>query len=64
VVEKVLEAGEGFELGNIVDELSRLRNDKILTFGSVERVTQGSYFRTYPGIHPCDGFFAAILRKR
>jgi len=66
VVEKVLgeAAGKEFEPGNISEELSRLRNDKILTVAKIERLTQGPYLRTYPGVHPCDGFFAAILRRR
>lgn len=26
-------------------------------------LTRGPYLRTIPGVHPCDGFFAAILQK-
>jgi 16S rRNA (cytosine967-C5)-methyltransferase len=66
VVEKALgdAAGSEFELGNISESLSQLRNDKILTSANVERFTQGPYLRTYPGVHPCDGFFAVLLRRR
>jgi 16S rRNA (cytosine967-C5)-methyltransferase len=67
VVEKALGgktlAAEGFELGSILEELSRLQNNRILTASNIERLTQGPYLRTYPGAHPCDGFFAALLRK-
>jgi 16S rRNA C967 or C1407 C5-methylase (RsmB/RsmF family) len=24
----------------------------------------GPYLRTIPGVHPCDGFFAAILERK
>ena len=66
VVERVLgeATGKEFVLGNISEELSQLRNDKILTSANVERLSQGPYLRTYPGVHPCDGFFAALLRRR
>jgi 16S rRNA (cytosine967-C5)-methyltransferase len=66
VVEKALgeATGNEFELGNISESLSQLRNDKILTSANIERLTQGPYLRTYPGVHPCDGFFAALLRRR
>jgi 16S rRNA C967 or C1407 C5-methylase (RsmB/RsmF family) len=56
-------AGQGFELGSILEELLRLQNDKILTTSNIERLAEGPYLRTAPGVHPCDGFFAALLRK-
>jgi 16S rRNA (cytosine967-C5)-methyltransferase len=30
----------------------------------VDSLTRGPYLRTLPGIHPCDGFFAAILIRK
>jgi len=55
--------GKEFELGSISKELSRLQDNKLLTVANVERLTQGQYLRTYPGVHPCDGFFAALLLR-
>jgi len=52
-----------FELRSIAGELLQLQNNRILTIANIERLTQGPYLRTYPGVHPCDGFFAALLRK-
>ena len=26
-------------------------------------LVSGDFLRTIPGVHPCDGFFAAILQK-
>src|SRR5882724_719415 len=65
VVEKALgeATGSEFELGNISESLSQLRDNKVLTVANVERLTQGQYLRTYPGVHPCDGFFAALLLR-
>jgi 16S rRNA (cytosine967-C5)-methyltransferase len=28
-----------------------------------ESTVEGNYLRTLPGVHPCDGFFIAVLRK-
>jgi 16S rRNA (cytosine967-C5)-methyltransferase len=55
--------GQEFGLGSIIEELSHLQNNKILTTPNIERLTQGPYLRTYSGVHPCDGFFAALLHK-
>jgi 16S rRNA (cytosine967-C5)-methyltransferase len=63
VVEQAL-SGQGFELCDINVELLNLQNEKILTATNIERLTRGPYLRTFPGVHPCDGFFAALLRKR
>jgi 16S rRNA (cytosine967-C5)-methyltransferase len=65
VVERAMREGTAkeFELGSISEELSRLQDNKILTVANPERLTQGQYLRTYPGVHPCDGFFAALLRR-
>jgi 16S rRNA (cytosine967-C5)-methyltransferase len=64
--EQVVEAALGaeFELGNIAEELVRLQNNKILTVVNIDRLTQGPYLRTFQGVHPCDGFFAALLHRR
>ena len=63
VVDQVLAVQQTFELGDIAAELARLQNEKVLT-ASPDRLTQGPYLRTFPGVHPCDGFFAALLRRK
>jgi 16S rRNA (cytosine967-C5)-methyltransferase len=45
------------------NELLRLRNAGELVWDNVETLVQGNFLRTIPGVHPCDGFFAAILEK-
>ncbi len=64
VIEQVIAADNSFE---VVDSRERLRQLQVsgeLEWPSLESLTRGPYLRTIPGIHPCDGFFAAILKKR
>ena len=63
VVEKVLAAGEQFRLVDCRTELERLRSEGELAWKEIDSLVSGAYLRTIPGVHPCDGFFAAILEK-
>jgi len=64
VVEKSLSANSDFRLIDCRGELERLRNDEELVFTDVESLLSGPYLRTIPGVHPTDGFFAAILERK
>ncbi len=44
-------------------ELDRLKETAELIWPDLASMTRGPYLRTVPGIHPCDGFFAAVLEK-
>jgi 16S rRNA (cytosine967-C5)-methyltransferase len=44
------------------DQLNLLRNEGVLVC-SLDWLVQGPYLRTIPGVHPCDGFFAALLER-
>jgi 16S rRNA (cytosine967-C5)-methyltransferase len=44
-------------------ELDRLQNEGELICPDTSSLLRGPYLRTLPGVHPCDGFFAAILEK-
>jgi 16S rRNA (cytosine967-C5)-methyltransferase len=44
-------------------ELENLRAAGQLTWPDLSSLTRGPYLRTIPGVHPCDGFFAAILER-
>lgn len=44
-------------------ELDRMRATGELTWPNPFSLISGPYLRTIPGIHACDGFFAAILEK-
>ena len=39
------------------------KSEKRLREPDPAQLTRGPYMRTIPGIHPCDGFFAAILER-
>jgi 16S rRNA (cytosine967-C5)-methyltransferase len=63
VVERALAEGNGFRLRDCGAELEQLRTEGELTWAGPDSLTRSPYLRTLPGIHPCDGFFAAILER-
>jgi 16S rRNA (cytosine967-C5)-methyltransferase len=64
VVDQALAENAPFRLVDCRTELARLKEDSELLSLDVSTLTRGPYLRTIPGIHPCDGFFAAILERR
>jgi 16S rRNA (cytosine967-C5)-methyltransferase len=62
VIEKV-SSKTSFRVIDCRGELERLRAASELVWNDLESLTRGPYLRTIPGIHPCDGFFAAVLEK-
>jgi 16S rRNA (cytosine967-C5)-methyltransferase len=64
VVEKALSVDHSFRVLDCRIELERLRSQGELRWEDVASLTSGPYLRTIPGVHPCDGFFAAILERR
>jgi 16S rRNA (cytosine967-C5)-methyltransferase len=63
VVEQAQKEDSSLRLINCRDELDRLRSTGVLTWPDLVSLTKGPFLRTIPGIHPCDGFFAAILER-
>ena len=63
VIEQALSESDSFRLFDCRSELDRLRTTGELTWPEPTTLTRGPYLRTIPGIHPCDGFFAAILGR-
>ena len=63
VVREALNGRRGFHLLDCRDELRRLQRSGELVWKDVEDLADGPFLRTLPGVHPCDGFFAAILEK-
>lgn len=45
------------------EELLRLQQSGELIFPDLDSLVAGYFLRTIPGVHPCDGFFAAVLKK-
>jgi 16S rRNA (cytosine967-C5)-methyltransferase len=63
VIERCLEERSLFRLLDCRTELERLQQEGELIWPDIFSLTRGPYLRTLPGVHPCDGFFAAILEK-
>ena len=63
VVDKVLSSHPEFRLVPCREELLRLRESGELVWEDVESMVRGAFLRTLPGVHPCDGFFAAVLER-
>jgi 16S rRNA (cytosine967-C5)-methyltransferase len=63
VVEKALLVDHSFRTIDCRIELEQLRSRNELRWEDIDSLTDGPYLRTIPGVHPCDGFFAAILGK-
>lgn len=64
VLEQALTGNNSFRLLDCRSELDYLKAAGELTWPDPLSLTRGPYFRTLPGIHPCDGFFAAILERK
>jgi 16S rRNA (cytosine967-C5)-methyltransferase len=64
VLQGVLRSNEDFRTVEIGRELERMKAEGKLLWPDLDSLTRGPYLRTIPGIHPCDGFFAALLEKR
>jgi 16S rRNA (cytosine967-C5)-methyltransferase len=62
VIEKTLAERSSFRVVDCRDEIERLRASGELIWGR-DSLVRGPYLRTIPGVHPCDGFFAAILAR-
>lgn len=63
VVRKTLERYEALKLIDCALELRKLQTSGELAWKDLDSLLSGPYLRTIPGVHPCDGFFAAILEK-
>jgi len=67
VVAQGLETVPGSGVVPIEGILDRLADRGVLTAEGQERLksaTEGGFLRTLPGVHPCDGFFAAVLERQ
>ncbi|HXJ86346.1 MAG TPA: 16S rRNA (cytosine(967)-C(5))-methyltransferase RsmB [Candidatus Binatia bacterium] len=64
VIGQLLKEDPNLFLRDCRKELDHLKTTGALTWPDPGSLTRGPYLRTVPGIHPCDGFFAAILESR
>jgi 16S rRNA (cytosine967-C5)-methyltransferase len=66
VVEAALRECSGYRFVPVDSILDRLAASGIVTpegRALLESAISGPYLRTLPGVHPCDGFFAAVLAR-
>ena len=64
VVEAVLAGNSEFAIAGCRGELELLQKSGELMWQDLGSLLSGPYLRTLPGVHPCDGFFAAIVERR
>ena len=62
VIQKALAADVAFRLVDCRERLEELRASGELVWEG-EPLVSGPYLRTIPGVHPCDGFFAAVMAR-
>lgn len=62
VIEEVLRDASGYELIDCREELEGLRTAGELAWSDIDSLVSGEFLRTIPGVHSCDGFFAAVLK--
>src|SRR6185369_8774417 len=63
VVAACVSVSSDFKIIPARTELHRLQESGELVWKNVDELISGNFLRTIPGVHPCDGFFAAILEK-
>ena len=63
VIHRVLDGNSDFHFVDCRVELERLQAAGELAWPDPWSLVSGPSLRTLPGVHPCDGFFAAILER-
>lgn len=64
VVEMALGGDAAFNVLDCKEELETLRKSGDLCWKDTASLLDGPYLRTIPGVHPCDGFFAAVIERK
>ena len=65
VIEAALDGTTEFKIVDCKAALEQLRQSGELSAGlDIASLLAGPYLRTIPGVHPCDGFFAAIIERQ
>src|SRR5208283_5122296 len=64
VVEAALEGAAEFTVIDCKQELEQLRQSGEMDWKDIASLLAGPFLRTIPGVHPGDGFFAAMIERR
>lgn len=63
VITACLQGNNDFHIVPIKEELTRLQQAGELVWKNLGQLTSGNFLRTISGVQPCDGFFAAVLKR-
>lgn len=63
VLAEVMAGRSDLSLLDCRDELQRLKAEGELVWDDPDSLVRGQFLRTLPGVHPCDGFFAAVIER-
>ncbi len=63
VVEEAMAGRCGFRLLDCRAELRKLQEAGELVWSEPESLAREEFLQTVPGVHPCDGFFAAVVER-
>jgi len=64
VVDAALDGTAELKIVDLKGELEQLRQSREMCWEDIASLLAGPYLRTIPGVHPCDGFFAAMIERR
>lgn len=63
VVRAALQRNSEFRFIPVREELLKLKAEGVLIWSDTDQLVSGNFLSTIPGVHPCDGFFAAIFER-
>jgi len=64
VVAELMAGRDDLRLLDCREQLQRLRQEGELVWDDLDSLVRGKFLRTLPGVHPFDGFFAAMIESR
>jgi 16S rRNA (cytosine967-C5)-methyltransferase len=64
VVETALYGAAECKVADFKGELEQLQRCGEMCWQDIASLLAGPYLRTIPGVHPCDGFFAAMIERK
>ena len=63
VVDRFLSHNHDFRLSPVKPLLHELAEEGLIRTAVIENLAKADFLRTFPGLHRCDGFFAAFLKR-
>ena len=63
VVNRFLSHNHDFRISPVKPLLHELGEEGLIRTEVIENLAKADFLRTFPGLHRCDGFFAAVIEK-